>query len=262
MTRSDMKPVFLRLTCSWLITLALLALAGSNDALTAKRRPADFVDVKHVIPQTQIDLRYVGEHNFVGRRIHGYRAPTCLLTEQAAAKLKTVVDQLLPMGLTLKVYDCYRPQTAVNDFAQWATERGQTTMRAEFYPTVAKDRLFREHYIAYRSGHSRGGTVDLTIVPSDSTIPVYDKTRKLVACTAPHSERFPDNSLDFGTGFDCFSELSHPDNQDIPAQSRANRLLLRALMMQAGFMPLPTEWWHFTLSPEPYPNTYFDFPLE
>lgn len=254
--------LFLKWFFYLLIVFPNLARASADDATSEKRRPADFVDVEQVIPRIQTDMRYFSKHNFVGRQINGYFAPTCLLTKQAANELKSVVDQLLPMGLTLKVYDCYRPQTAVNDFAQWATELNNTSMRAEFYPVIEKHRLFNEHYIAYHSGHSRGSTVDLTIVPSGSTIPVYDETHQLVSCTAPRSERFPDNSLDFGTGFDCFSELSHPDNQGVSAQARANRLLLRTLMVQAGFTPLSTEWWHFTLSPEPYPNTYFDFPVE
>ena len=165
------------------------------------------------------------------------------------------------MGLTLKVYDCYRPQRAVDDFARWAKDLSSTKMRTEFYPQVEKSQLFNEGYIAYRSGHSRGSTVDLTIVPAGSQIPAYDQRRKQISCTAPASQRAPDNSLDFGTGYDCFSPLSHPDSQEVSPQQRANRLLLQSLMVQAGFKPLDTEWWHFTLAGEPYPDTYFDFPV-
>lgn len=245
-----------------LMIFPLLSTADTNNIKIEKQRPADFVDIKQIIPEIQIDMRYFSEHNFVGRRIQGYQAPICLLTVPAAEALKTVVTKLLPMGLTLKVYDCYRPQTAVDDFVKWASESGNVLMRTEFYPSVEKNKLFSEGYIARRSGHSRGSTLDLTIVPINSTIPFYDKKNQQVSCTAPKSQRSPDNSLDFGTGFDCFSPLSHPDSQNISAQSKANRLLLRSLMVAAGFKPLDTEWWHFTFVNEPYLTTYFDFPVQ
>lgn len=226
-----------------------------------KERPEGFVDVVQVIPQLQLDMRYYKDNNFVGRRVKGYNAPVCLLTKQAAQALNTVVEQLLPMGLTLKVYDCYRPQSAVNDFAEWATQLQHTEKRAEFYPTVDKKNLFSDGYIAYRSGHSRGSTVDVTIVPLYSPIPKYNLHAKQVECTAPQAQRSPDNTLDFGTGFDCFSPVSHPSYQALSPQIKANRLLLITLMKQAGFKVLDTEWWHFSLVNEPYPNTYFDFPV-
>ncbi|MFN8770462.1 MAG: M15 family metallopeptidase [Neisseriaceae bacterium] len=226
------------------------------------KRPDNFVNVKEVIPQMQMDIRYYTNHNFVGRRINGYLAPVCLLTKQSANALKVVEDKLLAMGLTLKAYDCYRPQRAVDDFVNWAKQLNNTTMKAEFYPTVDKNDLFKDGYIASPSSHSRGSTLDLTIVPVTSLTPLFAKGSKLVSCTAPYNKRFPDNGLDFGTGFDCFSPVAHPDYQDISAQAKANRLLLQSLMKQAGFKPLDTEWWHFTLVNEPYPNTYFDFPVQ
>lgn len=134
-------------------------------------------------------------------------------------------------------------------------------MKNEFYPLVEKKRLFEEGYLAARSGHSRGSTLDLTIVPLDSKIPIYDPGRPLVNCTASAAQRSPDNSLDFGTGFDCFSPLSHPDNAMLTAQQRANRLLLQTLMRDAGFTPLDTEWWHFSLTHEPYRTPGLTFPL-
>ncbi len=252
----------MKLCCLLLLMIPLIAVANADNITTEKQRPDNFVDIKKFIPDIQTDMRYFSEHNFVGRKINGYLAPVCLLTIPAAQALKTVSEQLLPMGLTLKVYDCYRPQTAVDDFASWATEINNTTMRTEFYPLVDKSKLFSEGYIAYKSGHSRGSTLDLTIVPVNSKIPGYDKKMQQVNCTAPQSQRFPDNSLDTGTGYDCFSPVSHPGYQNIPAQSRANRLLLQSLMIHAGFKPLDTEWWHFTLADEPYPNTYFDFPVK
>lgn len=252
----------MKCTVPFLCLLMLSLSAVAQDITLVTTRPANFVNAQQVIPQLQTDMRYDSNHNFVGRKIKGYEAPVCLLTQPAAAALKKVETSLLAMGLTLKVYDCYRPQTAVNDFAEWASEINNTKMRAEFYPTVNKKELFRKGYIAYQSGHSRGSTVDLAIVPLNSTIPAYNPSAKQVACTAPQQKRFPDNSLDFGTGFDCFSPVSHPSYANLPTQVKKNRLLLRNLMEQAGFEPLNTEWWHFTLTNEPYPNTYFDFPVK
>lgn len=236
--------------------------ALAANAILTTNRPDDFVNVQQIIPQVQTDIRYDSNHNFVGRKIKGYEAPVCLLTKKTAEALKTVETKLLIKGLTLKAYDCYRPQTAVNDFAKWATEINNVTMRDEFYPNITKANLFKEGYIAYQSGHSRGSTIDLTIVPLNSVIPPYDPKTKLVACTAPQKERFSDNSVDFGTGYDCFSPMSHPSYPYLSSEAKKNRALLRGLMGQAGFKPLATEWWHFTLIHEPYPNTYFDFPVE
>ena len=234
---------------------------ATGDTKREPQRPRDIVDLGRAIPAMQFDIRYFSSHNFVGRRIHGYDEPACLLTEAAASALKNVEAKLLPMGLTLKAYDCYRPQGAVDDFVHWAADPSATQMKAEFYASVPKDRLFDEGYIAAHSGHSRASTIDLTIVPLGSAIPRVDNQAPLANCTAPAAARVPDNSLDFGTGYDCFSEASHPSFQDIPAQAKANRLLLQSLMIDAGFAPLDTEWWHFTLKNEPYPTTYFDFPV-
>ncbi|MBP9743503.1 MAG: M15 family metallopeptidase [Burkholderiales bacterium] len=253
------KYVLLLIICS--ISVEAVASANNNIKID-KNRPADFVDVKQFIPEIQTDIRYYSKHNFVGRKINGYAQPLCLLTKPAAIALKTAESQLLTMGLTLKAYDCYRPQTAVNDFAQWATQTHNIAMQTEFYPRVNKKNLFSDGYIAYQSGHSRGSTLDLTIVPQNSVIPPYNPQLKQVNCTAAWQNRFPDNSLDFGTGFDCFSPVSHPAYQQLSPQIKANRLLLQTIMKQAGFKALDTEWWHFTLINEPYPNTYFDFPVK
>ncbi len=166
------------------------------------------------------------------------------------------------MGLTLKAYDCYRPQRAVDEFVQWADRIEDTKMKMAFYPHVDKTELFSEGYIDKRSGHSRGSTIDLTIVPLDSEVPNLDNVNIHKSCIAPKDERAPDNSLDFGSGYDCFSPISHPDYYQVSPQAKANRLLLRTLMTRAGFVPLDTEWWHFTLAYEPYPNTYFNFPVD
>ncbi len=169
---------------------------------------------------------------------------------------------LLRQGYSLKVYDCYRPQRAVNDFVAWAKDLGDVRMKGEFYPRVEKSRLFEDGYIAAKSGHSRGSTMDLTIVrlPARPTRP-YVPGEPLVPCWAPKAERFPDNSVDMGTGFDCFDTLSHTLDPRVTGVQRANRLLLKSAMERAGFVNLAEEWWHYTLRGEPYPDTYFDFPV-
>lgn len=225
--------------------------------------PDEFVDVQTIIPSIVLDIRYFTAHNFIGQPIDGYAAPKCYLTKPAAAALKKVQETLLEMGLSLKIYDGYRPQRAVDHFVRWAKDGSDTTMKREFYPKVAKAHLFRDGYIASRSGHSRGSTVDLTIVP----LPLppqatYIPGDTLCECYLPAGRRFRDNSLDMGTGYDCFDERSHTAHPDIAAQQRANRLLLKTVMEQHGFRNYPKEWWHFTLLNEPFPDTYFDFIIE
>ncbi len=226
------------------------------------KRPDDFVNVQQVIPQMQFDIRYASHNNFVGRPINGYQAPLCLLTKKASVALQSVESALIPLGLTLKAYDCYRPQSAVDDFVEWAEHVNDIKMKAAYYPHIDKKNLFSDGYIAYQSGHSRGSTIDLTIVPINSQIPKYNPRSRLKSCELPSIKREPDNSLDFGTGFDCFSLLAHPDYTDLLPQAKANRLLLASLMEKAGFKGLSTEWWHFTLKEEPYPETFFDFPVK
>lgn len=244
-----------------IITLFLFNMSLADDIKVLDNRPADIINVKTIIPQLQVDMRYYGIHNFIGRRVVGYEASNCLLTKKAATALKAVENKLLPMRLTLKVYDCYRPQIAVDDFITWANDVNNAKMQAEFYPTVDKHDLFKDGYVARKSAHSRGSTMDLTIVSLDSDIPSYNPITPLVSCTLPKNKRFPDNSLDFGSGFDCFSNVSHPDYLGVNPQARSNRVLLKVLMEDAGFTGLATEWWHFTLKNEPYPKTYFNFPV-
>ena len=224
--------------------------------------PDGFVDVEKVIPSAVFDIRYFGMHNFVGEKVDGYNAPKCYLTRQAAEALKKVQDELSDFSLSIKIYDCYRPQRAVDHFVRWAKEIDNIKTKKEFYPTVDKRNLFRDGYIAEKSSHSRGSTVDLTIVP----VPVpeqesYIPGQPLSECYLPAGKRFKDNSIDMGTGFDCFHELSHPANKKVGLQQRINRLLLKTLMEKHGFKNYDQEWWHFTLKNEPFPNTYFDFPI-
>lgn len=229
----------------------------------ADKIPESFVDIKEVIPQIQLDIRYYGSHNFVGERVDGYFAPKCLLTKEAAEALSNVQKELEPFSLTLKIYDCYRPQRAVDHFVRWAKDIENTKTKKEFYPAVDKTNLFRDGYIDSKSSHSRGSTVDLTIVPLPAPKQQnYIPGQKLYECYLPAEKRFRDNSIDMGTGFDCFHELSNTANKSIGQQQRINRILLKSLMEKHGFKNYDLEWWHYTLKNEPYPNIYFDFIIE
>ncbi|MCU0342330.1 MAG: M15 family metallopeptidase [Ignavibacterium sp.] len=228
----------------------------------SQKIPDGFVEIREVIPDIILDLRYYTSHNFLGVRVEGYEAESCYITKAAADSLLKVQAELKKFNLSLKVYDAYRPQRAVNHFVRWAKDLSDTLTKKEFYPTLDKSRLFVDGFIAERSGHSRGSTVDLTIVPIPLPYqPEFDIDDQC-ECFESSDKRFKDNSLDMGTGFDCFHSLSHPENQNVSAQQRANRLLLKSLMDKFGFKGIPEEWWHFTLRNEPYPNTYFDFIIE
>ena len=209
-----------------------------STTLLAQIVPSGFVDLKKTVPSVVVELRYYGENNFIGQRIDGYEAPICYVSISAAQALKEVQEELSSFGLGLKVFDGYRPQRAVNHFVRWARDLNDTTMKGSYYPNVQKSELFEKGYIAARSGHSRGSTVDLTLIDL--------ATKK---------------ELDMGTDFDFFSPISWPTSIVPTAQQHANRLLLRSMMLRHGFRPLQEEWWHFTLENEPYPTTYFDFPI-
>ena len=208
-------------------------------------------------------MRYHGEHNFVGRPVTGYDVPECWLTDEAARALADVQANVVNQGYSLKVYDCYRPQRAVSDFVDWAKDPDDDVTRGEFYPRLAKDQLFPMGLIAARSGHSRGSTVDVTLVPLGvGPSPQWVLGKAVVDCAAPVGERFADTSIDMGTGFDCFDPLAATASPDITAEQRAHRQLLASAMEAGGFVNLPEEWWHYTLSNEPFPNTFFDAPIK
>jgi zinc D-Ala-D-Ala dipeptidase len=231
---------------------ALLALA-----LTA---PSSFVALEDVDPTILQDMRYRTKYNFVGRRIDGYREPVCILDRRAARALERAQDSLRQRGYALKVYDCYRPQRAVDHFVRWAANDDER-MKREFYPRVDKSRLFDDGYIARRSGHSRGSTVDVTLVelPAKEQPRWSRKEFGLVRCTAPRRRRYPDNSIGMGTSYDCFDTRAHTLNAK--GRARENRLLLRDTLDEVGFDDYANEWWHFTLRNERYPDRYFDFPV-
>ena len=223
--------------------------------------PAGFVSISSVAPDIQLDIRYYTNNNFIGRPIEGYFAPLCILTIEAASALARVQRLAEDQGYSLKVYDCYRPQIAVNDFVAWAADLDDTLQQHRFYPALDKSRLFAEGYIAERSGHSRGSTVDLTLVPLGSQQPAIDPFANRYDCRAARFGRYPDNSIDMGSGYDCFDSLANTANEEISDTARNNRELLSTLMAMAGFENYPLEWWHFTLMHEPYPDTYFEFPV-
>ena len=197
-----------------------------------------FVSLGEAVPDALLEIRYYSTFNFIGDRIEGYDAPLALMTREGAAALKKVSDAAIARGYRLKIYDAYRPQPAVDHFVRWAADPDDTRMKAFFYPDLEKERLFPEGYIAAHSGHSRGSTVDLTL---------FDTRAQREA--------------DMGGHFDYLGALSHFDYPDVTAPQRANRVLLRSLMTAEGFRPLAEEWWHFTLDPEPYPDTCFTFPV-
>lgn len=224
--------------------------------------PKGFVYLSEVDPTIVQDMRYAGYHNFVGRPIAGYETKTCILTSEAAEALKNIQASLKPQHLSLKVYDCYRPQMAVEDFYTWSKDPSDNKMKAEFYPNVDKSQLFQMGYIARRSSHTMGSTVDLTLVPVPTpNEAVYTPGQRLVACYAPYSRRFKDNSIDMGTGYDCLDVRSHYLYKRIKQKAEQNRTLLRSVMIKNGFEPYAMEWWHFTLKNQPYPDHYFNFPV-
>ncbi|WP_030624270.1 M15 family metallopeptidase [Streptomyces sclerotialus] len=225
------------------------------------KAPEEFVALRDVDPTIRQEIRYYTPHNFMGVPVTGYEKPMCLLTRDAAKALHRAQRSFLKKGYTLKVYDCYRPQRAVNHFVEWAKDLDDQRMKGEFYPQVDKSTLFEDGYIAEKSGHSRGSTVDLTLakLPALPTRP-YVPGEPLRPCYGPKDQRFPDNSLDMGTGFDCFDTLAHTLDPRIQGEQRKNRLLLKEGLAKAGFVNYENEWWHYTFQPETFPDTYFDFP--
>ncbi|WP_299552096.1 M15 family metallopeptidase [Seonamhaeicola sp.] len=201
--------------------------------------PEGFVYVNEIIPDLEIELRYYTENNFVGKRIDGYNVNKLILTGPTAKALKLVQEDLQSKNLCLKVFDGYRPQTAVNHFMRWAKNLNDTINKSTFYPDVKKEDLFKEEYIAARSGHSRGSTVDLTIIDANSGQPI-----------------------DMGSVYDFFGMQSWVNYNGITDEQKANRQLLQDIMAKYGFNNYPKEWWHFTLKEEPFPETYFDFPIK
>ena len=200
--------------------------------------PSKFVVLADYVPSVIQEIRYYSTYNFIGDRIDGYEEPVALLTKEAARALKRVANELFVMGYRLKIYDAYRPACAVKHFVLWGIEDQDIRMKPYFYPDLQKQELFAKGYIASRSSHSRGSTVDLTLLNMDTG-----------------------KEVDMGGPFDLFSEVSHPDYKGITDEQFRNRMLLQSAMVRNGFKPIDCEWWHFTLEDEPFPDTYFEFPV-
>ncbi|MBE6122226.1 MAG: peptidase M15 [Erysipelotrichaceae bacterium] len=199
---------------------------------------SDFVSLGEVIPDVITEIRYYTSFNFIGDRIEGYEAPLAILTLEAAQALKDVSEEAMRKGYRLRIFDAYRPQKAVDHFMRWAEDPQDIRMKEYFYPSLAKEILIPQGYIAPLSGHTRGSTVDLTL---------FDMEKH--------------RDADMGGPFDLFGEISHPDYRGVSDEQHENRMLLRSLMMNHGFRGIDEEWWHFTLKNEPYPDTYFTFPI-
>ena len=250
----------------WVLTVSLAIICGvlfipcsqkNSPSIPPTEDSSAFVLLPEAVPDAILEIRYYGTYNFVGDRIDGYEEPTAMLTKQAAQALKAVSDDVIRQGYRLIIYDAYRPQKGVDHFVRWAADITDTRMKPYFYPDLDKSVLFEQEYIMEKSGHTRGSTVDLTL---------FDMATE--------------KELDMGGTFDWFGPESHPDfcgnpdtgeytgdNSKSPAgrsiteQQFANRMILRRAMLAHGFKPLDTEWWHFTLKDEPFPDTYFTFPI-
>lgn len=219
----------------WIFSLLLF----SSYILQAQKLPKGFSYVKDIAPTIKQELRYCSNNNFIGTSINGYEENVLIITTLAATALKKVQTELLKKELSLKIFDAYRPQKAVNHFVEWARVINDTLMKQQYYPSVNKRHLFKKGYISSRSGHSRGSTVDLTIIDL--------KTNK---------------ELDMGSPFDFFGISSHISYAQLTKEQKENRQLLQSIMRKNGFRPYTNEWWHFTLRYEPFPKTYFKFPVK
>ena len=199
---------------------------------------SDFVLLSDYVPGIVQEIRYYSTYNFVGDRIDGYEEPVAILSKEAARALKGVANEANAMGYRLKIFDAYRPARAVRHFVFWGIEDLDLRMKPFFYPQLEKQVLFQRGYIAKESSHSRGSTVDLTLLDMGTG-----------------------KEVDMGSPFDLFDPISHPDCREVTDEQYDNRMLLQNLMVRAGFDPIDCEWWHFTLRDEPFPDTYFDFPV-
>ena len=250
--------VLIVIGCMWVAKGHNCKKENTAVAVSATDDNSQFVTLTDVEPDVILEIRYFSTYNFAGQRIDGYEQPIALLTKAAADSLKAVSDDVKAQGYRLKIYDAYRPQKAVDHFVRWASDLSATEMKPYFYPDLDKSVLFKQEYIAEKSGHTRGSTVDLTLFDMNT-----------------------EKELDMGGTFDWFGPESHPDfcgnpdtgeytgdnqlspkGRSITAEQFAHRMILRKAMLAHGFKPFPTEWWHFTLKDEPFPDTYFNFPVK
>lgn len=249
----------MRRTLLVLLAFMLVPWAARAQGTLQVRLPDGFVYLRHVDPSIAQDMRYATANNFTGRALPGYATGECILRRPAAEALKRVQADLSRQALSLKVYDCYRPTRAVTAMARWAHDPNATPDTSRFYPRLQKNRLFALGYIASHSAHSRGVAVDLTVVPKGSQRPPYDAQAHYSACTS--AARAPDNSLDMGTGFDCFDTASYTQDGSITPRQRANRDILLNAMRRQGFSNYKREWWHFSY-PAADSGKAYDFVIE
>lgn len=219
--------------------MILFLFIGCSLGISAQKMHKDFVYLRDVDASIKTELRYFSNQNFIGKPIDGYKKDCVILTKQTAEALKKIQTILKKEGFSLKVFDAYRPQQAVNHFVRWARVLNDTLMKKEYYPNVPKSQLFQQGFIASKSGHTRGSTVDITLIKLNTGV-----------------------ELDMGSAYDFFGEESHPFYKKITKKQQENRLYLRKIMLENGFNPYDNEWWHFTLKIEPFPDTYFNFPIE
>ncbi|HWV71635.1 MAG TPA: M15 family metallopeptidase [Pseudosphingobacterium sp.] len=235
----QLRFAFSKSSCVALLSWFILACNSNSARKHTTESPATFVYIQQIIPDVLYDIRYAGKHNFIGKPINGYKKSIAMLSAPAADSLKKVQNYLKTRGYRIKIFDAYRPQRAVNHFIKWAKATDDTLMKREFYPQIDKKDLFKLGYIAAKSGHTRGSTVDLTIVDIATG-----------------------KEVDMGSPFDFFGNISHHGSHEINAEQESHRLILKEAMLRFGFKPLPEEWWHYTLVDEPYPTTYFDFEVK
>ena len=220
-----------------LIAFVMFSFIQTSIASQISYDKSDFAPVYTVIDDAVYDLRYYSPNNFTGNKINGYKAPVAYMTKEALKALAVAADDLRKQGYRLLIWDTYRPQKAVDNFVKWINNPNDAGDKS-FYPNLQKSDLFKGGYIARKSGHTRGSTIDLTIIKKDGSF------------------------VDMGGTFDLFSEISHPDYAKLTAEQKKNRKILHDAMIKAGFKGITSEWWHFTLKNEPYTDTYFDFDVE
>jgi D-alanyl-D-alanine dipeptidase len=247
------------MTLLGLIATAALALT-LGEAVAQGAMPADFVYLRDLDPTITQDIRYAGPNNFVGRPLPGYDAAECILRKDVAMALSLVQADLATSRLALKVYDCYRPERAVRAMAQWARDDQAASVTKRFFPRLEKDTLFALGYIAARSQHSTGAAIDLTLIAAGAPAATFDSATRYGPCTGPAEQRAPDNSLDMGTGYDCFDINSHTKSSAVTAEQRQRRTLLVAAMAKHGFTNYKREWWHFSFS-RSAAASYQNFPI-
>ncbi|MCL2033130.1 MAG: M15 family metallopeptidase [Oscillospiraceae bacterium] len=221
------------------VLLLFSGCAGLADKQSADALPDGFIYVTDAVPDIILEIRYYSTYNFVGARVDDYLAPVAIISESAAAALKQANDDVRAQGYAIKVFDAYRPQGAVDHFVRWAADENDVLTKEYFYPDIEKDRIIPDKYIMERSGHSRGSTIDLTLI-----------------------DMLTGKELDMGSPFDFFGLASHHGTGLITQEQANNRLILKNAMEKAGFLPYDEEWWHYTLADEPYPDIYFTFPIK